>query len=123
MKWTEELRRILQRLRGEIPTEQAPGDIDCHEALERIFDWLDSELDPTEAASVAPTPSSTPTPAPESVSEAAPTTEAPSAADGGGCTAITGTRPAGVELSMMLLLLLPAGLAGWRRRRGAVKRP
>ncbi len=52
MKWTEELRRILQRLRGEIPTEQAPGDIDCHEALERIFDWLDSELDPTEAASV-----------------------------------------------------------------------
>ena len=32
-------------------------------------------------------------------------------------------RPGGTELGMMLLLLLPAGLAGWRRRRGSLTAP
>ncbi len=52
MKWTEELRRVLQRLRGEAPSEQPPGSVECHGAMERIFDWLDNELDPEKAAGV-----------------------------------------------------------------------
>ena len=76
---------------------------------------------PTEAPDIVSRPTSTPTPVPESGAVIAPTTEAPSAAVGGGCTAIADVRPGGIELSMMLLLLLPAGLAGWRRRRGPVR--
>ena len=76
---------------------------------------------PDDAPSSTPTatPTATATPASESVAVVAPTLEAPTGPEGGGCTAIAGGRPAGVELSMMLLLLLPAGLAGWRRRREA----
>ena len=77
----------------------------------------------TEAPKVTPTPSSMSTAAPESAAVEAPTAEAPAGPEGGGCTAIAEVRPAGMELSMMLLLLLPAGLAGWRRRRGASRLP
>ena len=35
MKWTEELRRVLQSLMRETPSEQPPGSVGCHEALER----------------------------------------------------------------------------------------
>ena len=66
-----------------------------------------------------PTPTATATPGTESLSTTAPTPEAPAGLEGGGCNAIAGGRPAGVELSMMLLLLLPVGLVGWRRRRGS----
>ena len=75
------------------------------------------------ATRVTATPSPATTPAPESAAPMAPTAAAPSTAEGGGCTAIAGGRLAGMELSMMLLLLLPAGLAGWRRRRGPVRPP
>ncbi len=52
MTWTDDLRRILQRLRGERPEAQPPGGIECHEAMAKIFDWLDNELDPQEAECV-----------------------------------------------------------------------
>lgn len=52
MSWLEDLRRILERARGEPPESQPPGGIDCQEAAERIFEWLDNELAPTEAVSV-----------------------------------------------------------------------
>ena len=76
---------------------------------------------PTFTPTPTPTPTHTPTPmaGPDSVAAAEPTAEAPTEPEGGGCTAIADVRPGGMELSMMLLLLLPAGLAGWRRRRVA----
>lgn len=52
MKWVEDLRRLLRRLGRQPPSAEAPGAMQCHEALERIFDWLDSELDAAEAARV-----------------------------------------------------------------------
>ena len=52
MKWIQKLRRVLRRLKTETPAEQPTGGIDCHEAVERIFEWLDGEMDSTEAASV-----------------------------------------------------------------------
>jgi hypothetical protein len=52
MSWIDELRRLLLRLKGEPATDAPPGGIQCHEAVERVFDWLDDELDPAEAASV-----------------------------------------------------------------------
>ena len=52
MSWTEDLRRILESLRKEPPKGQPPGGIPCDEAAERIFEWLDSELDQAEAKSV-----------------------------------------------------------------------
>jgi anti-sigma factor (TIGR02949 family) len=44
MKWTEELRRLLHRMRKQ-PPEEEPGGISCWEAAERLFEWLDGELD------------------------------------------------------------------------------
>ena len=52
MKWTEDLRRLLRRLQRQNPEEPPPGGIGCHEALERIFEWLDNELAPSEAVTV-----------------------------------------------------------------------
>ena len=52
MSWIDELRRLLQRMKGEPAAEVPPGGIECHEAVELIFDWLDDELDPADAASV-----------------------------------------------------------------------
>ncbi len=46
MKWVEELRRLLRKVRQEEPTECAPGGIPCEEATARTFEWLDGELDP-----------------------------------------------------------------------------
>ena len=80
-----------------------------------------SEPTATVAPEVTATPSPATTPTPESAASTAPPAETPPGLEGGGCTAISGGRPAGMELSMMLLLLLPAGLAGWRRRRGTVR--
>ncbi len=81
-----------------------------------------SELTATVAPGTTPTPRPATPPTPESAA-VPPTAEMPSAPEGGGCTAIADVRPGGIELSMMLLLLLPAGLAGWRRRRGPVTSP
>jgi anti-sigma factor (TIGR02949 family) len=44
MKWPEELRRLLHRLRKQ-PPEEEPGGITCQDAAERLFEWLDGELD------------------------------------------------------------------------------
>ncbi len=52
MRWTDELRRILHRLKGERPEPVPSSGIQCHAALEKIFEWLDDELDPSEAAAV-----------------------------------------------------------------------
>ena len=82
-----------------------------------------SEPTATAVSGIAPTGSPTTTPVPESPAAVAPTADGPSGPEGGGCTAIADVRPAGMELSMMLLLLLPAGLAGWRRRRGSFTPP
>lgn len=47
MKWVEELRRLMQRV-GKEPPAAEPGGISCHEAAERLFEWLDGELGPEE---------------------------------------------------------------------------
>lgn len=46
MKWTDELRRLLERIRGRPPEAEPESELTCHEAVERIFEWLDGELDP-----------------------------------------------------------------------------
>lgn len=47
MKWIDELRRLLARSRKESEQELPDdGGISCTEAAERIFEWLDGELDP-----------------------------------------------------------------------------
>lgn len=51
MRWVEELRALLRRLGGQEPATP-PGGIECHEALARIFEWLDHEIDPAEEARV-----------------------------------------------------------------------
>ncbi|MDZ7779010.1 MAG: zf-HC2 domain-containing protein [Gemmatimonadota bacterium] len=45
MTWTDELRRLLRRRKGQ-PRNDEPGGISCEEAAERLFEWLDNELDP-----------------------------------------------------------------------------
>jgi mycothiol system anti-sigma-R factor len=52
MSWMDELRRLLRRARREERTEGMEGGISCHEAAERIFEWLDGELDPETERSV-----------------------------------------------------------------------
>lgn len=55
MNWNDELRRLLSRLRREAPapTENGmEGGITCHEAAERLFEWLDGELEGDTEASV-----------------------------------------------------------------------
>ncbi len=46
MTWTDDLRRLLARLRRGRPAESGPEALTCQEAAERIFEWLDGELDP-----------------------------------------------------------------------------
>jgi mycothiol system anti-sigma-R factor len=48
MSWADDLRRLLGRLKKEAPMEEAPGGIPCHVAMERLFEWLDGELDDPE---------------------------------------------------------------------------
>ncbi len=55
MSWSEELRKILRRVRGKpgSPADDGmEGGVSCEEAAERLFEWLDGELDPDEAAGV-----------------------------------------------------------------------
>ncbi|MEX2531854.1 MAG: zf-HC2 domain-containing protein [Gemmatimonadota bacterium] len=48
MSWVNELRRALDRIRGQAPAdaEGIEGGISCEEAAERLYEWLDEELDP-----------------------------------------------------------------------------
>jgi mycothiol system anti-sigma-R factor len=48
MTWMDDLRRLLRRERGSAagPAEHPAT---CGEALERVFEWLDGELDPASA--------------------------------------------------------------------------
>lgn len=46
MSWNEELRRLLGRLRREPPPPELPGGISCQDAAERLYEWLDGELEP-----------------------------------------------------------------------------
>jgi mycothiol system anti-sigma-R factor len=46
MNWMDELRRLIRRARQAEPHLVEPGDISCREAAERVFEWLDGELDP-----------------------------------------------------------------------------
>lgn len=44
MRWADELRRLLRRLKKE-PISEEPGGLSCMEAAERLFEWLDGELE------------------------------------------------------------------------------
>jgi len=46
MNWMAELRLLLAGLKVEESMGGPPGGIPCHEATERIFEWLDGELSP-----------------------------------------------------------------------------
>ena len=48
MKWIDDFRRLLDRLRKEEPSgaPDVESGISCGEAVERLFEWLDGELDP-----------------------------------------------------------------------------
>lgn len=47
MKWMDELKRLLRRSDGmPEPVGLPPGGVSCEEAAERVFEWLDGELDP-----------------------------------------------------------------------------
>jgi anti-sigma factor (TIGR02949 family) len=46
MNWMDELRRLIRRARQAEPQPVEPGDISCREAAERVYEWLDGELDP-----------------------------------------------------------------------------
>ena len=50
MSWAHDLRRLLGRLRKEPPSEEAPDGVPCHVAAERLFEWLDGEIDDPELA-------------------------------------------------------------------------
>lgn len=47
MSWADELRRLLARVRKQSPNggDGMEGGVSCHEAAERLFEWLDGELD------------------------------------------------------------------------------
>jgi mycothiol system anti-sigma-R factor len=44
MNWVDELRRLLERLRREQP-DGMEGGIACQEAAERLYEWMDGELE------------------------------------------------------------------------------
>jgi anti-sigma factor (TIGR02949 family) len=54
MNWVDELRRVLDRLRGQPPAEGAgmEGGVSCQEAADHLYEWLDGELDPEMARRV-----------------------------------------------------------------------
>jgi mycothiol system anti-sigma-R factor len=52
MNWMNELRRILGRARKEPAMAPPPGHVTCEEAAERVFEWLDGELEDEMAARV-----------------------------------------------------------------------
>jgi len=52
MNWMNELRRILGRARKEPAMAPPPGHVTCEEAAERVFEWLDGELEEEMAARV-----------------------------------------------------------------------
>lgn len=52
MNWTDELRRLLARLKQQDATVSDPGAVTCQQAAERIFEWLDGDLDPKLTAQV-----------------------------------------------------------------------
>lgn len=53
MSWLDELRRLLSRARRESPAPEGPAAMDCVAAMERLFEWLDGELETGEAEHVA----------------------------------------------------------------------
>ena len=91
---------------------------------------------PTFTPTPTPTPSATPTPTPTAVpastpaSEkqqaptptASPTPALPSAPEGGGCNVVADGPQPGIEFGMMMFLLLPVALVGWKRRRSPLGR-
>lgn len=46
MSWVEDLRRLLRRAKEENAAATPRGEVSCQEAAERLFEWLDGELDP-----------------------------------------------------------------------------
>lgn len=50
MSWADDLRRLLARLKREPPAEGNEGGVPCHVAAERLFEWLDGEIDDPELA-------------------------------------------------------------------------
>jgi mycothiol system anti-sigma-R factor len=48
MSWMDELRRLLGRARHAEPPAAADP-VTCGEAVERVFEWLDGELEPEAA--------------------------------------------------------------------------
>jgi mycothiol system anti-sigma-R factor len=53
MKWIEELRKLLRRVRDETPSQDPSGGLSCQETVELLFEWLDEELEPELDARVA----------------------------------------------------------------------
>ncbi len=45
MNWMEELRRLLMRARGRSPAKGSVAPVTCQEALDRVVEWLDGELE------------------------------------------------------------------------------
>lgn len=57
MSWSDELKRLLDRLRrdpvdGRDSSDGLEGGISCREAAEGLYEWLDGELDPEAEAAV-----------------------------------------------------------------------
>jgi anti-sigma factor (TIGR02949 family) len=53
MKWIQDLRALLRRVKGQKASTIAPGsEVSCEEALERLFEWLDGELEGEDAEAV-----------------------------------------------------------------------
>lgn len=53
MKWMDDFRRLLHRLRRESPEASLPGGLSCQHAIERVFEWLDGELGPDQSERVS----------------------------------------------------------------------
>ncbi len=52
MNWMHDLKKLLGRARRTGPEGEAPGGISCRDAAERVFEWLDGELEADMAARV-----------------------------------------------------------------------